>query len=482
MKIINKRLSALSLSFLLGLSASVSFAEQNKTLEPVTETKVVPVELQFSDAEIDQMLAPVALYPDTLLSQVLVAATYPVEIIQANRWVIKHPDLDANEALERVKDKDWDASVKALVPFPRILAKMSEDLEWTQNLGDAFLQDEKVVLDRIQALREQAYAAGNLKDAKNLKVVKEKQTIVIEPAEPEVIYVPYYDPRIVYGSWRWSSYPPYYWDYPYYGYSRPYNHFYWAPGIHFSIGFGFGFNWFDSSLIYVDHYYPHHYYTNRQIVRSHYARRWRHNPYHRRGAVYRSRAVTHRYHSNRPARSERHLGRNEVILTGNSRHRTLANGSILTDIKGHQRTNVLHPNTRQHRIQAELTERSRTRGNRQQHLGNRQQQSRHHQSFIERNSPGRRSSHPERNIKDPDQRTAPVIRPLPVVKREPRAQVTPTPGRSSYQRSEPRLEYHSNNNENHRNSSHNGSNSRRASGQHSSGHHGGQRGHSRSKR
>ncbi len=501
MRIINKQLSVLSLSLLLGLSASITSAEQSKTLEPLEETKVVPVELQFSDAEIDQMLAPIALYPDSVLSQVLVAATYPVEIIQANRWVIKHPDLNANEALERVKNKDWDASVKALVPFPRILAKMSEDLEWTQNLGDAFLQDEKVVLDRIQSLREQAYTAGTLKDVENLKVVKEKKTIIIEPAQAEVVYVPYYDPRIVYGSWRWANYPPYYWDYPYSGYYRPYNRFYWGPGIHLSFGFGFGFNWFNNSLVYVDNYYPYRYYNSRQVVRSHYARRWQHNPYHRRGAVYRSRAVTHRYHSNRPARAERYSSRGDIVSRGNSQHRTANTGNLTRDIKGRQHNNVIRPNTRQHRIQAELTERSRNQArirenvrgeiNRESHqtvpspgrrnIGNNSQRD-HRASNSERANRAVRSQHELRNNRERRQTTEPVRTQQPAGIRQSQVRhqnpSSPPPSRSSDQRSEPRQEHRSSNNR----GSHNSSGSRGSYNRGSSGHSSGRGGHSRQKR
>ncbi|HFB65992.1 MAG TPA: DUF3300 domain-containing protein [Aeromonadales bacterium] len=487
MKIINKQLSVLSLSLLLGLSASITYAEQSKTLEPLEETKVVPVELQFSDAEIDQMLAPIALYPDSVLSQVLVAATYPVEIIQANRWVIKHPDLDANEAMEAVKNKDWDASVKALVPFPRILAKMSEDLEWTQNLGDAFLQDEKVVLDRIQSLREQAYTAGTLKDVENLKVVKEEKTIIIEPAQAEVVYVPYYDPRIVYGSWRWANYPPYYWDYPYSGYYSPYNRFYWGPGIHLSFGFGFGFNWYSNSLVYVDNYYPYRYYNSRQVVRSHYARRWQHNPYHRRGAVYRSRVVTHRYHSNRPARAERYSSRSNSVSRGNSQHRRAITGNLSRDIKGRQQNSVIRPNTRQHRIQAELTERSRnqtrirdnvrgemTRESHQsvpsptrRNIGNSRQND-HGTANSRHTNRVERSPHELNNNRERRQRTEPLRRQQPVVIRQPQVrqqnQSSPPSSRSSYQRSEPRQEHRSSDSRGSHDSGSRGSYNRSSSG------------------
>jgi hypothetical protein len=162
----------------------------------------------FKQDELAQMLAPVALYPDDLLTQLLMASTYPLEIVQAARWATKHKDLKGDKLTEALEKEDWDPSVKSLVNFPDVLAKMNENLEWTQKLGDAFLAQQKEVMDTIQMLRKKAQEAGNLKDTKEQKVVQEKETIIIQSTSPDVIYVPSYSPAVVYGGWYWPAFPP----------------------------------------------------------------------------------------------------------------------------------------------------------------------------------------------------------------------------------------------------------------------------------
>ena len=163
----------------------------------------------FKQEELDQMLAPVALYPDDLLTQILMASTYPLEIIQAARWANQNKDLKGDALTRALEKEEWDPSVKSLVNFPDVLSKMNENLEWTQKLGDALLAQQKQVLETIQNLRKKAQEAGNLKDSPQQKVVVEKETIIIEPAQPETIYVPSYDPAVVYGGWWWPLFPPF---------------------------------------------------------------------------------------------------------------------------------------------------------------------------------------------------------------------------------------------------------------------------------
>ena len=163
----------------------------------------------FKQEELDQMLAPVALYPDELLTQILMASTYPLEIVQAARWTTQNKNLKGDALTQALEKQDWDASVKSLVNFPDVLSKMNENLEWTQKLGDAFLAQQKQVMDTIQNLRKKAQEAGNLKTTEQQKVVVEKETIVIQPANPEVVYVPSYNPTVVYGAWWWPLYPPF---------------------------------------------------------------------------------------------------------------------------------------------------------------------------------------------------------------------------------------------------------------------------------
>jgi hypothetical protein len=242
----------------------------------------------FSQAELDAMLAPIALYPDTVLSHVLIASTYPLEIIKANRWVEEHPRYSAEEALEEVEDMDWDPSVKALVPFPQLLERMSDDIDWTQRLGDAFLTQEAQVMTSIQTLRNKAYAAGNLDKQQYIKVVREEKTIIIEPASPQVVYIPYYDPQVVYGPWWWRSYPPVYWHVPV-GYAV-HRGFSWGVGIQIAPGFYFSsFHWPRRQIVVIDHH--HHwrdpyYYRSHQIVHHKKSHHWQHNPHHRRGVSY----------------------------------------------------------------------------------------------------------------------------------------------------------------------------------------------------
>ena len=165
---------------------------------------------KLSQEELAQLLAPIALYPDELVSQILMASTYPLEVVQADRWVKSHKQSAGEVLAKQLEKEPWDPSVKSLVNFPVVLASMSEKLDVTTKIGDAFLAQQKDVMDTIQLLRKKAYEAGNLKTTKEQKVVVEKEIIVIRPADPQVIYVPTYSPTVVYGVWMYPAYPPYY--------------------------------------------------------------------------------------------------------------------------------------------------------------------------------------------------------------------------------------------------------------------------------
>ncbi len=163
----------------------------------------------FSEAELDQMLAPIALYPDSLLAQILLAATFPDQVAEADRWLKANPDLKGDALNDGLDKMNWDLSVKALAPFPQVLAMMVEQTAWTQKLGEAFVAQESDVIASVQRLRSKAYAAGNLKTTEEQKVVVQGDTYAIEPTNPEVVYVPRYDPSVSYGSWGWPAYPPF---------------------------------------------------------------------------------------------------------------------------------------------------------------------------------------------------------------------------------------------------------------------------------
>lgn len=190
----------------------------------------------YTQQQLDQMLAPVALYPDSLLAQVLMAATYPLEVVQAQRFVEARPGLQGDGLARAVAPMPWDPSVKSLVQFPAVLAMMNDRLDWMQQLGQAFLSQQGNVMDTVQNLRERARIAGTLESSPQQRVmVEDDDVIVIEPVNPQVVYVPYYNPVVVYGSWWWPSAPPVYWTPP--PRYRPPSY---QPGFTASISFGVG--------------------------------------------------------------------------------------------------------------------------------------------------------------------------------------------------------------------------------------------------
>ena len=258
----------------------------------------------------EALVAPIALYPDSVLSQVLMASTYPLEVVYASRWVKANPNVKGDAAIKAVEKQTWDVSVKSLVAFPQVLEPMADKLEWTQKLGDAFLAQQKDVLDAVQRLRAKAQQSGNLKTTEQQKVTVEQapaaaegqpqQTIVkIEPANPQVIYVPTYDPVVVYGAWGYPAYPPYYWPpYPaYYGY-YPGGAF--ATGIAWGIGFAaagaiFGdCNWGGGDVnIDVDRATNIDRNFDRSKVQG--GGRWQHDAGHRQGVAYRDNATREKF-------------------------------------------------------------------------------------------------------------------------------------------------------------------------------------------
>jgi hypothetical protein len=205
-----KSLMAAVLCVALAMPAA-ALAQQPPAVSPppAVETK------SFSQAELDQLVAPIALYPDALLAQVLMASTYPIEVVYADRWIAANPSLKGTALENALQSQTWEPAVKSLTVFPQVLQMMSQKLDWTQKLGDAFLAQQQEVMATVQALRAKALAEGTLKDSREQKVIvvtENNVTVIkIEPADPEVVYVPTYDPSIVYGTWPYPAYPPYYW-------------------------------------------------------------------------------------------------------------------------------------------------------------------------------------------------------------------------------------------------------------------------------
>ncbi len=255
---------------------------------------------EFSDDELAQMLAPIALYPDSLLTHVLIASTYPLEIVEAHRWADKNKSLSKEDKVKIIEDQEWEPSVKAIAPFEQVLTRMNDELSWTQDLGDAFLQDEERVLATIQTLRVKAEEAGNLEKMENVEVTTEDNNIIITPVEKEIIYVPYYDTRYVYGHWYWH-YPPVYWHYPSHHHG-PRVVFSWHRGVHISFNYHFSaFHWHKRHVVVVNHRNTRHYRHNTVIIKSGHSARWKHKPSHRKGVAYRTPSVKKHYGSNRPS-------------------------------------------------------------------------------------------------------------------------------------------------------------------------------------
>jgi len=249
----------------------------------------------FKKEEIEQLVAPIALYPDSLVAQILMASTYPLEVVSAARWVKANPSVKDKALEDAMQQQPWDPSVKSLTAFPQVLAMMNEKLEMTQALGDAFLAQQKDVLDAIQRLRGRAEQAGNLKSSQEQTVTTVKEggetVIKIEPANPQVVYVPTYQPA-VYGPWPYPAYPPYYYYPP--GYTPGAMLFSFAVGVAVGNALWGNCNWGGGS-VYVNQSTYNNY--NRTNIKN---GDWQHRPEHRKGAEYRDRGSRERFGNQRP--------------------------------------------------------------------------------------------------------------------------------------------------------------------------------------
>ena len=278
----------------------------------------------FKPEQLEQIVSPIALYPDELLAQIFMASTYPLEIVQAARWVKANPGLKGDQLAKALEQQNWDPSVRSLVNFPEVLNMMNEKLDWTQQLGDAVLAQQKDVMAAVQRLRKKAYDAGNLKTTKE-QVVKvdtayeaaqpsgagvpsqpppsapPQQVIVIQPANPQVIYVPTYNPTVVYGVWAYPAYPPP----PVYAYPYGAMAFSFAAGVAAGAAWGYawgGCNWHGGD---VDVNVWRNQNINNNINRNNYQNKvtngqggrgeWKHNPENRRGVAYRDQGTANRF-------------------------------------------------------------------------------------------------------------------------------------------------------------------------------------------
>lgn len=287
----------------------------------------------YNNQQLDQMLAPVALYPDALLSQIFMATTYPSDVAEAAAWSAANPKAQGDDAVKQVNTKPWDPSVQSLVAFPQVLAQMKEHPDWVQNVGDAFLAQPDDMMASVQRLRAQAKASGNLKSNEQQKVTEqaapagstEGTTIIqIEPSNPEVVYVPSYNPTVVYGSWPYPAYPPTYWPPPY-GY---YPGQALAAGLAFGAGIAItgalwgGFNWGHGDVnVNVNRYNSVNNVNNR--ISGNGNQRWNHNPDNRRGTPYRDSASRERFDQGRGGSQQREAYRGRDTARDASRQNSL---------------------------------------------------------------------------------------------------------------------------------------------------------------
>jgi hypothetical protein len=211
----------------------VEFTAQADSYSPASQAgeQAAAPGVKLSTQELQQLVAPIALYPDALVAQILAASTYPTQIVEADRWMQRHSNLKGEELAKEVDKQDWDPSVKAIAQFPSVLENMDKNLSWTSSLGEAYASEPDDVTNAVQTLRRQAENTGHLNSSEQEKVTTQGSTIVIEPADPQVVYVPAYDPWLVYGA-PIVAYPGWY----------PVPGIFWSGvGLSFGVGFGIGF-------------------------------------------------------------------------------------------------------------------------------------------------------------------------------------------------------------------------------------------------
>ena len=250
------RLSRQSLVSLLSLAlwcatSPQQLSAQQTALAPTQAP--APAYTQQTPDQLQQLVAPIALYPDSLVAQILAASTFPEQVVEADRWVQAHPDLKGDALGQGVDQQPWDPSVKALAAFPTVLGNMDKNLSWASSLGDAYYNQQQDVMDAVQVMRQRAEKANDLRSTPQQTVTTQGSTIVIQPANPDIVYVPAYDPWLAYGDpiMAWPGWYPY----PGIWYGGPYLSFGSGFGIGFFNGFGWGwphwgFDWYNRYPIY----------------------------------------------------------------------------------------------------------------------------------------------------------------------------------------------------------------------------------------
>jgi hypothetical protein len=319
-------------SFLLILGASPSAARSQEQQKPAATEEPAP---KIPNDQLDSLVAPIALYQDELLAQVLVASTYPLEIVQLQQFLAKHKDLKDKALADAVMKQNWDPSIQAMAPLPEVVKRLSDDIKWTTDLGNAVLAQQSDVMDAVQRMRAKAAEKGNLKSNEQMKVetkvVESKSVIVIEQSKPDVVYVPSYDPVVVYGA------PPY--PYPPIYYPPP---GYYAAGMAISFGVGMAMGaawggggwccnsgWGGNNEININNNNTFVNNSNRQNVnnsnrqnvnnrqntsgnRTGGGNSWQHNPQHRGGTPYANKSTANKFGGQAGGRQNQAGGRNQA--------------------------------------------------------------------------------------------------------------------------------------------------------------------------
>jgi hypothetical protein len=291
----HKLIIGVLMAAVLGWGQAPALAQGQSSAQPASAR----ADQLLKPEELDQLVAPIALYPDTLLAEVLMASTYPLEVVEAERWAEKNKNLKGDQLKAEVDKQSWDDSVKSLVATPDVLSMLSTQLDWTQKLGDAVLAQQPDVMDAIQRLRVRAEDNKKLESSKEQKVVKKqeggKQVIIIEQASPDTVYVPYYEPAVVYGAWPYAAYPPFYFPPPGYiaanvirtgiAFGAGYAVGRWASGGYY---WGGGFGWGGNNI-----------HVNNSTNINVNVNNWQHNPAHRQGVKYNNAKVNARFGDNK---------------------------------------------------------------------------------------------------------------------------------------------------------------------------------------
>jgi hypothetical protein len=298
------RFSVLLVGVTLAWPSSLLFGQGFPQAYPQPVPQQPPYDAQAQPAQIlppeqlENLVAPIALYPDALLSQILVAATYPLEVVEVGQWLQQNRNLQGQNLVAAASQQNWDASIQALVAFPDVVSRMNSDIRWTTDLGNAFLAQQGDVMNAIQVLRSQAQANGRLASNQQQIVTTEAQgsqsVIEIQPADPEVIYVPSYDPQYVWGPSPYGYYPSLY--YPEFGFSYGYG----IPigGYFGGLGWsswGWGANWFGGGIFVNSYFFDRYHFNSYRGGRYGGGNNWAHNPDHRRGVAYSNNRVANRF-------------------------------------------------------------------------------------------------------------------------------------------------------------------------------------------